>query len=605
MKIQTKTLTIILCSFLIISPLLYFSLNKIITKGFLEIEVNNVHSDLQRTLNLIKIEQDTLDLLTADWAVWDDSYEFIKEPNQKYIKSNLVEATFADYKLSFIAYINKSGKIIFAKAYDANNEKLIPLTANLLQHLQPGKALLQPNETGKAISGVISLLEGAFYVSSIPILTSNETGPSQGLLIMGKSFDKSFVEYLSKNLNFDISVFSYQKLNPELSAISGRLDDSNKFTVLNNSKERNSGYSFISDIYDKPSLLIKIDVGRPIYQQGNKTIYLMMVSIFIIMLILVVLVYVLMQVIILSRLSKLSGQVDIIQHSKEKKEPIHGFNLDKKNNDEIDNLAHSINNMLATIYESNQGLENAKEVAEAALKTKSVFLSIINHELRTPLHVIVAYTDLLSKTELGGKQRKYVDSILSGSSSLMSIINDVLDYSKIESGQLNIEKKNMKLFLFLDEIQSMFELILSEKGLNFKLSISNDTPDNIFMDEYRLKQILLNLLNNAVKFTEQGGVELVVESLPSAKPCCFNLCFKVKDSGIGIPEENQETIFNQFVQQDGQDTRKYGGTGLGLAICQKIAYLLNGDVSVSSTLGKGSTFTLMLYDVKTTNEHVL
>lgn len=246
-------------------------------------------------------------------------------------------------------------------------------------------------------------------------------------------------------------------------------------------------------------------------------------------------------------------------------------------------------------------LEQKKQIAEDASRAKSEFLSNVNHEIRTPLHVVTGYTQLLARTETTDKQKKYIKNILSGSDSLMNIINDVLDLAKIEAGKLSIEPARFDLHELLTEIEGMFGKLSANKGLSFQLLISKNTPSIIITDNNRLKQILLNLLSNAVKFTTDGGIKLLVDSSSTKTPHRADLSFSVEDSGIGIPEEYHHKIFNQFEQQDGQDSRKYGGTGLGLAISLKLTQLLNGNITVSSKPGVGSIFTLNLYGVETSD----
>ena len=600
MNIQTKTLTIIISCFVILAFLLSMMLNEIITKSYLKIEKNNVRSELQRTINLIKIEQDNLKLLATDWAVWDDSYEFINNPNKKYIDSNFTDSTFTESNLSFVAYVNKSGKVVYGDAFDAELERQVPLPESLLPHLQTDKVILKSYYSGDSVSGFVSLSEGLFLISSIPVLTSNAEGPSPGVLIMGRRFDRQSIKKLSDDLKIDVSIFSHAKLSPQFKSIAQQLNSKNKFLVKEESNNSILGYKMFSSIYGTPSFLLKINIPRPVYLQGEKTVSLVFVSIFIVMLVLIVLVYFLLQKFILNRLLKLSCQVEKIKNKDEKKH-IHKIKVDG-NNDEINHLANSINNMLSTIYESNIELEKAKGIAEKSSVAKSEFLSTINHELRTPLHVVVGYSELLENTSLDENQKQYVKSILSGSSSLLEIINDVLDFSKAESGRLEVKKTEMNLSFFLEEIKNMFKKNFLDKGLYFEIKAPDNLPEYIFMDEYRLKQILLNLLSNAVKFTENGGVKLAVEVLPTGKPRYVNINFLVIDTGIGIPEINHEKIFEQFVQQEGQDNRKYGGTGLGLAISKKIALLLNGTISLASSVNKGSVFTLSLNEVETQTE---
>ena len=239
-----------------------------------------------------------------------------------------------------------------------------------------------------------------------------------------------------------------------------------------------------------------------------------------------------------------------------------------------------------------------KQIAEDASRAKSEFLSNVNHEIRTPLHVVTGFTQLLARTETTEKQKKYIKSILSGSDSLMNIINDVLDLAKIEAGKLNIELVRFDLHEMLTDVEGMFSKLSAKKGLSFQLLISKNTPRIIITDKNRLKQVLLNLLSNAVKFTTTGGIKLLVDSSSTKTPHRTDLSFSVEDSGIGIPEEYHHKIFNQFEQQDGQDSRKFGGTGLGLAICLKLAQLLNGKIAFSSKPELGSVFTLKLYGVE-------
>lgn len=247
-------------------------------------------------------------------------------------------------------------------------------------------------------------------------------------------------------------------------------------------------------------------------------------------------------------------------------------------------------------------LEQKQHAAEEASRAKSEFLSTMSHEIRTPLNVVTGFAELLEMTEATDKQKNYIKSIQSGSASLLNIINDVLDLTKIESGKLTLDYGMFDLFELLDDIELMFRKQSYEKGLSFYVSKSQSVPRNIVLDKYRLKQVLVNLVSNAVKFTEQGSIKIVVDVVAASTPGNTGLSFSVEDTGIGIPQEYHQKIFNQFEQRDGQDSRKYGGTGLGLAISQNLAHLLNGNLTVSSEPGQGSVFVLVLHDVETVGE---
>ena len=269
-------------------------------------------------------------------------------------------------------------------------------------------------------------------------------------------------------------------------------------------------------------------------------------------------------------------------------------------NKELVSNMNNLENEIVVRKELEQELKNKRLVAEDAARSKSEFLSTMSHELRTPLNVVTGYVELLQTTDLSETQRNYIHSIQSGSTSLLSIINDVLDFAKIEAGKLGIDFSALSVTDILDELNNMFTLAAKEKNLRFSISTTANVPNSIVSDFNRIKQILVNLLSNAIKFTENGHVNLLVDARPTNNPTTINLFFTVEDSGIGIHEEYLDKIFNHFEQQSGQDSRKYGGSGLGLAISKKLALLLNGDLTVTSTIDHGSRFTLALYDIEIT-----
>lgn len=244
-------------------------------------------------------------------------------------------------------------------------------------------------------------------------------------------------------------------------------------------------------------------------------------------------------------------------------------------------------------------LRAAKEEAERANRAKSEFLANMSHEIRTPLNAVTGFSELLSSLVTNEKQKSYLNSIKSAGKSLLTLINDILDLSKMEAGMMKIQFSPVNLRIILDEIEQIFKLKVNKKGLSFKLKIAPGFPPLLVLDEARLRQVLLNLVGNAVKFTEQGSVTISVQA-SSQKDSSDNvkLTIAISDTGIGIPKEEQENIFQSFRQQAGQSNRKYGGTGLGLSVSKKLTQMMNGEIQVESTPGAGSIFTLILHDVK-------
>lgn len=238
-------------------------------------------------------------------------------------------------------------------------------------------------------------------------------------------------------------------------------------------------------------------------------------------------------------------------------------------------------------------LEKAILEAQAARQMQEQFLANMSHEIRTPMNGIKGMTDLLLDTPLSQKQQELAGTIKSSSNNLLVIINDILDFSKIKAGKLNIEKIEFSLKEILNNISSIFEHRIKKKGLRLNIELSSDIPARLTGDPYRLNQVLINLLGNAIKFTEQGHIQIKVDVQKRTEREA-TLFFTVADTGIGIAADSLPYIFESFSQAGEGGNHRYGGTGLGLAICKQLLHLQGGDITATSTRGAGSTFSFHL-----------
>jgi PAS domain S-box-containing protein len=366
MTLRKKTLTIIGITLIALISILYGTSRIILLRGFAELEKQSLGQNVERAKSMLFENLAALSSSTADWAAWDDTYEFIEDTNEDYIKTNLVDGTFRELRLNFMLFVNSSGHIVFGKGFDLNDKKEIPIPKSFLKHLSANqKTILQYSDI-KSTKGIVLLPDGPVLISSYPIVTSEEKGPIRGTLIMGRYLDSKEIKHLAETTHLSLTINQIKdSQTPSDLQIAG-LSSRNGSPILVKPLNEHSivGYALINDIYEKPALVLKVDMPRQIYKQGKSTLFYYLLSLLVFGLVFIGITLLLLESVILSRLAHLHRDVSSIDKSRDLSKRI-----SVAGKDELSSLAGVINKMLESLQNSQDSLQKSEERYRSLVET--------------------------------------------------------------------------------------------------------------------------------------------------------------------------------------------------------------------------------------------
>lgn len=622
MTLRTRTLMIFVVMVASLFVLLYIASQRILLQSFVDLEQERSLQNVERAANTLDARFSRLTLSGGSWAQWDDAQEYLRAENgefdQQFIEDNISDEIFTVENANLFVYANRTGEIAYARAFDLEAGERVDVPEDLPAVLTSEPVLTAarvdvaqvPEELYRGLQGAVKMDGRWMLVSVNPVISTQLIGPSTGMVFIGRYVDEAEVQNLVEAARLDLNLTPFEEMNmpdsvrAELLA-SGEARPISLHTV---NEDLLAGYALIRDLNGDPALVMEVEIPRTIYNEGRDSINFFLTALLIGGILFTGSVLLLLERSVLSPVAKLAGGVNLIATSGD----VHRRVI-VGGSDEIGSLAANVNTMLDRIdrnqqelvekearlqkqnfelAQTNQELAIARERAEESARVKSEFVASMSHELRTPLNAIIGYSQLMLKGaggQLSDRHKTNVERIFMNGEHLLRLINDVLDLAKIEAGRMDIVAQPFDLREMVGDVIRQTQTLADQKGVNYKSVVDSRLPKMVMGDRDRLKQVILNLVSNAIKFTEKGSVSLYVD-----KENDDSYTIAVKDTGIGIPPQAQEYIFDEFRQADGTTTRKYGGTGLGLAIVRNLVVAMNGSIRVKSKVNEGSTFTVTL-----------
>jgi sensor domain CHASE-containing protein len=544
--------------------------------SFGQIEKQNTEANVQRAVNAISTEISNLDTINVNgWAGWDDTYDFIVDNNTAYVESNLVDWTFQQGGFNCMLFINSTGQLVYGKAFDLQNDTQIPLAADLMTLVASHPLLWSFNSTSGYSRGIILLTEGPLLFSSRPILTSAGLGPVRGALIMGEYLTQEKLTEFSSQVQLPLTLETVNdpRLPSDFQLAGSSLSSQVPIWVKPLNGSVVAGYALLSDFFQSPILMIRADMARDIYSQGQTTVNYFMLASFLWTVVFVGIVMLLLEKTVLSRLLSLSKNVSLIGNAEQT-----STRVSMQGNDEITKLAASINNMLTEIENKTIKLRSTERLAVIGELTTA-----IAHDLRNPMQGINAAAYYL-KT----KTRSTADE---KTSKMLALIEKDIKYSDRIIRQLLEYSEPVWLEFDDTTIGEIVKEALRQVRIPEKIQVVNEVDDpktkddkqKIRVDKQKIGEVFGHVIENAVEAMPDGGI-LKIASTQLKRGVIFTL----SDTGIGMSKEQLGKIWSPLF------TTKAKGMGLSLASCKRIIEAHGGKISVESIKERGTTFSLTI-----------
>jgi signal transduction histidine kinase len=627
MTLRQKTLLTVGLILVGLLVFLYAASQTLIVRGFEQVENQAVQDNLNRVLNAIADEQAALLSTSNDWSQWDDTYNFVQSPTQAYIDSNLAVGTFNNLKIDLAAFIDLNGKMVFSKAVDRQSGETVDFPAELAPYLGSYSPLINPPVGGQ--SGLVRIPDGLLMLVAQRITNNDGTAPPRGTLVFGRYLNDEYLGSQAQSLRLTLTLYTpgATDLPEDVQIAAASLTRDNPTLVRPLSEKVAAGYATLEDVAGKTIGLLRVEMPRAVYQQGQASLSYFLLALLGVGAASVLVTLFVLERMVLRRIDRLSRKVIQIRDAGISSTP-----LPLNGNDELADLARSMQSLLDALAVSQGNLEKAnnelerrvvertralkeandrltQEVAERrqaqneaaaardqalqALKFKQQVLANISHDSRTPLNVITLRVEMMQRGVFGpvnDRQKAALDGVLVSANQLLGFINNLLSEAQFQSNRVKLKFAPCPPADLVNHAREIMTPLAAQKHLSLDIEVAADLPPTVTIDADRFNQILSNLMDNAIKFTDEGGVKVRLYRADAE-----HWALRVSDTGTGIPKDAQPRIFDAFWQVDGSSTRRVNlGVGLGLSIVRQLAEAMGGSISVESEPGAGTTFTVTL-----------
>ena len=631
MTLYRRILLAIIVISLCLIGLAFLSTQFILVDSYRQIEEINATQNIERVANALQNDIDSIQVDDVEWLERPPlPPRYVPQsPEQLFANDSLFSRMSIGTDLNVSLLLDRENNIVFHNANNPDTQENGAIPPFILASIKPGSPLLAGANSSTTIKGIIALPQGLLMTISMPVYPRGGHDKNWGRLIAGRYIDEDEIQRLADSTNLDVKLVAYdnEDISSDFQAAKLKLDEGHNFYVDAGNGTVISSYIAMNDIYGKPALMLRAQMPRFIYRSGIESINSFFVSLMLIVLLLAGAAFLFLERTVLSRLVTLNTGLAQLKLS-------NNFTLEvpTAGHDEITNLTSGIKQLLKDYSQTRSKLQDTQthlekrviertseissaharleqEISEqkqayqvlsqtrdkalSDLQLKSQLLANVSHDSRTPLTIIGLNTEMLQQGRhglLNSKQNEVLDRILNATRQLMNFVTNMLDEAQLKHGKMSFLNVTFEPKLLIEEFVSMLEPLAEAKGIKLKAEIDLALPGQVNGDPGRFKQILTNLVENAIKFTDEGSV-----TIKAIRTDSQHWVIQVVDTGRGIPSEMQNRIFEAYWQLNStlkQDSNR--GVGLGLSIVKQIVQLMNGSITVESKIGQGTTFTVTL-----------